>query len=292
MCDQQHFPGRAMGTTADNLVERDLELTPDLELYTVRTPEMVDFSFQLAGPGSRFLAWLIDTLIVFLILFVVAVLLFFLGILSSLVGGLSAFLFSVAIFLVLKFIVTTFYSVYFEVRWNGQTPGKRALNLRVLGENGTRLNMTQAMIRNLLRALDSMPLFSYVPGLISMAVTEHSQRIGDVLAGTVVIREESRPLPDELKLPQPKYNTLLNDATFVVRCGRVLKPQERELLIEVVQRRDELSLGARSRLFEVLTTHFRERLMLQNEEKFLSDEKWILNLTQVLLESERRTLVT
>jgi uncharacterized RDD family membrane protein YckC len=281
-----------MVASAENLVERDLEVIPDLDQYTVLTPEMVEFSFQLAGPGSRFLAWLIDSILVLLFLFVLAVLFFCIGLGAALGAGLSGSFLIFALFWLIKFFVQTFYSIYFELRWNGQTPGKRALNLRVLGENGVRLNMTQSMIRNLVRLIDCMPVFSYVVGLCSMALTRHGQRVGDVLAGTVVIQEEAGTLPEQLKLPQPKYNTLLKDATFVVRCGRVLKPQERELLIEVVQRRDVLSLEARSRLFEVLSVHFRERLSMQNEETFLSDEKWILNLTQVLLESERRTLIT
>lgn len=283
-----------MATSSQNLVEETLESLPDLDFYTIRTPEMVDFSFQLAGPGARFLAWLFDSILVIVILFVLAIVLSIVGFGLSLLGG-SAGWVAWAFFWIAWFVLENLYSIYFEIRWNGQTPGKRALGLRVIGDNGARLTMTQSVIRNLMRSFDKMPGFCYVFGVVSMAVTRHNQRIGDVLAGTIVIREESRPLPEELKLPQPKYNTLLNDVTFVVRCGRVIKPEERELLVEVVQRRDELSglnLETRSRLFEVLASHFRSRLMLQNDESFLSDEKWILNLTQVLLESERRTLVS
>lgn len=283
-----------MATESQNLVEENLESLPDLDFYTIRTPEMVDFSFQLAGPGARFLAWLFDSILIVILMIILAIFFMIVGLTLSFVAG-SAGWVLLAIFSLIWFILENLYSIYFEVRWNGQTPGKRALGLRVIGDNGARLTLNQSVIRNLLRSFDRMPVFCYVLGVVSMAVTRHNQRIGDVLAGTIVIREETRPLPEELKLPQPKYNTLLNDVTFVVRCGRVINPEERELLVEVVQRRDELSglnLETRSRLFEVLANHFRSRLMLQKDEKFVSDEKWILNLTQVLLESERRTLVS
>lgn len=265
----------------------------DLELYTVRTPEMVEFSFQIAGPGSRLLAWVIDTVIFIGIVLVMAVI-------FAIVGcGISTNLFNVggyflALFMILFALLQLFYMTFFEVRWNGQTPGKRALGLRVIGENGLRLTFQQSIIRNFVRALDSQPglwfIPSYILGMLFLLGSENAQRIGDMLAGTLVIREEKRLPPERLKLPQAKYNSLLRDKTFALRCTKVLKPEERELLLEVVQRRDELSLDARTRLFAVLSEYFQDRLLTSGHEQHLSHEKWILNLAQALLEGEKQTL--
>lgn len=267
---------------------------PEFDFYTVRTPEMVEFSFQLAGPGSRFLAWVIDTLIM-------GAILLGLGFVTVILGcGLASFfadlgMAAVALFLVAQFVVTYFYSIYFEMRWNGQTPGKKALGIRVLGESGLRLTLYQSMTRNLLRVVDGMPavlflLPSYSVGLFAMLVTTRTQRLGDFFAGTLVIREEKRTLPSELNLPQAKYNTLLQDASLPRRLGRVLEPEERELLVEVVQRRDQLGLEPRARLFKTLAEHFREKLGMSETQNFLSDEKWVLNLTQAILEYEQTLL--
>lgn len=264
-----------------------------LDLYAVRTPEMVDFHFQLAGPCSRFLAWLIDELVQWALILMAAAFGLIVGITGALIGG-ELGLLGFAIVILMSFAIRSFYHIVFEMRWNGQTPGKRALRLRVLAEEGTRVSFHQSMTRNLLRFLDGMPFglvfMSYLFGLTALLLSSRRQRIGDLLAGTVVVREKQRTLPEELKLPTPKYNSLLQDQDLLRRISRSLKPEERELLLEIAQRRDEIDLETRAGIFTALAEHLRPRFEAADSEDFLSDEKWVLNFTQAILENERRIL--
>lgn len=264
-----------------------------LDLYAVRTPEMVDFHFQLAGPCSRFLAWVIDELVQWALFVLVLVIGLVVGISGAIVGG-ELGLLGLAIIVLATFAIRSFYHIVFEMRWNGQSPGKRALRLRVLSEEGTRVSFHQSMTRNLLRFLDGMPLgalfMSYLFGLTAMLVSSKRQRVGDLLAGTVVVREKQRTLPEELKLPTPKYNSLLQNQDLLRRISRGLRPEERELLLEIAQRRDEIDLETRAGIFTALAEHLRPRFEAEAGEEFLSDEKWVLNFTQAILENERRIM--
>ena len=266
-------------------------------LYTIRTPEMVEFSFQLGGPCSRLLAWLVDLGVVIAACLAALSLLLCVSATLSLVSQQAGALLML-VFGLVAYLILTCYGIFYEQRWNGQTPGKRLLQLRVLSTQGLSLTLAQSVIRNLLRSIDSLPfapapvsLFpSYLIGFTCCCLTDHQQRIGDVIAQSIVVHEEKRPLPATLKLPAPKHNKLLEDPTLLTRLGKVIKPDERELLIALVQRRNELALATRARLFEALATHFHERLMTQIDENFLSDENWILNLTGAILHNEERML--
>ena len=167
------------------------------DILIIETPERVPLHFALASIGNRFLACAIDHTIQ-----VLALLLIFL---ASLVlvrfSAIQNFITSApkwvgAIMLLLLFLVFSSYFAFFEWLWSGQTPGKRWLKLRVIREDGRPITFWEATVRNLVRFLDMMPTFPfYSIGLISVFSTTRDQRIGDMVAGTVVIREREEEAP-------------------------------------------------------------------------------------------------
>jgi len=145
-------------------------------LYQVSTPEGISLRLSPAGPVVRMLAWSIDILIRSGIYLVLYVPLAFMG--NTGVG----------IFLILLFILEWFYPVYFELFKNGQTPGKKTFNLYVTMENASPVNAGASVTRNLLRFADFLPLF-YGFGFISMLLNKRFQRLGDLVASTVVLHK-------------------------------------------------------------------------------------------------------
>ncbi len=263
-------------------------------LYRVRTPEMVDFSFPVAGLGSRFLAYMVDVALIAgggVAIFIV------LGFMGAVTSAASPFLgmafISVALFLFL--FLQWGYFVFWEAARDGRTPGKMLLGLRTIGERGVRVTLVQSVIRNFFRALDGLPAWSYGPGTYVVGISSHGaskwgQRFGDRVAGTVVVREERRGVPKKIGFPEAKYNTFLEDPIIAGRIARALRADEREVLLELLLRRDELEMATRAELFEKLARHLEARLDLPKEH-FLSDEKLVMNVTQALVESERRRTV-
>ena len=143
---------------------------------TVETPEGVELTLHVAGPVVRSLAWLVDQLIRTLF-YLVASLLLVLGDLGQ------------GLFLVVLFLTQWFYPVLFEVLRHGATPGKAALGLVVVNDDGTPVGWTASIIRNLLRFADFLP-FAYLVGILSMILHRNFKRLGDIAAGTVVIYRE------------------------------------------------------------------------------------------------------
>src|SRR3569623_423096 len=146
----------------------------------VETPERIRFRYQVAGPVRRALAYGLDMAIRLMILFGAAAR-------TTGVGDMRA---SQGLWLVLLFVLDWGYGVLFESLWNGKTPGKRALGLRVVQDGGYQVGFIDALLRNLLRAADFLPL-GYVLGLLSMASDRTAKRIGDRVAGTMVVIERA-----------------------------------------------------------------------------------------------------
>ena len=148
----------------------------------IATPEGVDVELTLAGIGSRFIAALLDLLIQGSVLLAAA---FALGVLGS--GGDGGSL-AVAAFSILFFLVFFGYDVLFEVRSRGRTPGKRWTGLRVVRTGGRPITFVPSCVRNVMRLVDILPSF-YAIGMLSIFVTAHNQRLGDLAAGTLIVRE-------------------------------------------------------------------------------------------------------
>jgi uncharacterized RDD family membrane protein YckC len=166
------------------------------DILIIETPERVPLHFALASIGNRFLACAIDHALQVLAILLMALAFAVLANYSSLGGLLSnAPKWLKAILIVIVFLIVSSYFAFFEWIWNGQTPGKRWLKLRVIREDGRPVTFWEATVRNLLRTLDMMPAPFYSIGLISVFVSLSDQRVGDMVAGTVVVREREAEAP-------------------------------------------------------------------------------------------------
>lgn len=162
----------------------------------IETPERVPLHFSLASIGNRFLACAIDHGLQVLLLVLVVILFLLIASYASLERGLAnAPKWVYAALIILVFIIQSSYFALFEWLWKGQTPGKRWLKLRVIREDGRPITFWEAAVRNLLRIFDMMPAYFYSIGLISVFINERDQRVGDLLAGTVVVREREAEAP-------------------------------------------------------------------------------------------------
>jgi uncharacterized RDD family membrane protein YckC len=195
--------------------------------YTIQTPEGVELPVQVAGPPARALAWVVDAFVVVVLYVIIS---FVIRLMSPSVetevvsGGVAT-----GLMLVLLFILNWSYDIVCEV-WLGGTPGKRALGLQVMHVNGTPVGLRASFIRNVLRTADLFPLF-YGLGLAVMCLSDRFQRVGDVLAGTVVVYKDNHllgvPMMSVASIPVPSHLTYSDRQTILLFAERhpTLAPQ-------------------------------------------------------------------
>jgi uncharacterized RDD family membrane protein YckC len=158
--------------------------------YRVVTPERVSLEYGIAGIGSRGAAIIVDTLLQAVCLLVVGLALAAgVAILGEPSQGTAVAVF--AAFGLAVFVVANGYFMLFEIIWNGQTPGKRLVGLRVLREDGYPIRSVDSVVRNLVRIVDWLPLL-YSIGVLVMLLNRRSRRLGDFAGGTIVVREGGR----------------------------------------------------------------------------------------------------
>jgi uncharacterized RDD family membrane protein YckC len=238
--------------------------------HAVLTPEYVEFDFVLAGLFSRFLAWFLDALIAVTVS---------VGIIFALSLVLIAFPgFSSAMSFVIWFLVDWGYAILLESVWSGQTLGKRVFGLRVIQESGVRIGFWHAALRNLARPVDRLPLF-YLVGGATAFLSSRQQRLGDILAGTIVVRERRLKIPASLARPQGE-TSLLQDPQFRSQVARLSADEER-VLLAAAMRREELAMEARLKLFAALSTRLQNDLGIFKP-AHLSDEKLVLLVAAAL----------
>ena len=167
------------------------QLSPDQ--ISIDTPELVSIELPLAGIGSRFIALLVDYLIWGAGLVVVVVLAFLLLPALRTFNRISA-QWAEAIVIFTLFLFNWGYFTLFEAFWNGRTPGKRVAKIRVIQRSGRSIGLVESMARNLVRYVDQLPFF-YAVGVITMFVTRQHQRLGDLAAGTLVVRDRESETP-------------------------------------------------------------------------------------------------
>ena len=225
------------------------------ETLIIETPERVQLEFSLASIGNRFIAVAIDHAIQYFSIFVIVW--FFLWMVDS-GGGRSADSFdqwmtempkwTIAVMILLLFLVFTGYFIFFEWLWNGQTPGKRLTKLRVIRDDGRPVTLWEAIARNLLRVFDAAPGFFlpiYSVGLIVVFISGRDQRVGDLFAGTVVVRERSGEAPTF----EETFATAVGDSAFRRIQPKfdfnadisALEPREMEVVEAFLRRRWELA---------------------------------------------------
>ena len=205
------------------------------------TPEAVTLTVDVAGLGSRLIAWFIDTVIQLAILVPI--------LLGVGAGDLSGSVELVVLSLVVFLIVWGYYPI-FELSWQGRTPGKRAQRIRVVRTDGQPAGAAAIMVRNLIRIVDVF-LFPFL-AVISMIVSTRAQRLGDLAAGTMVVREGRLTAPRSLTLPDR------SDLPTVDATG--LSEREYDVIRSFLGRRSSLDPPARLRLAAQLASTLRGRI--------------------------------
>ncbi len=240
----------------------------------IRTPEGITFSLRLAGPIARFLAWMIDLACIFVIMGAINV-----GI--KLTEMISAD-FALAAAIASYFLVSIGYGIFCEWYFKGQTLGKRLLSLRVMDVQGLRLQFSQIVLRNLVRFIDFLPA-CYLVGGLSCLLSPRAQRLGDLAANTIVLREPRIPRPDLEQLLTDKYNSLRGHPHFVARLRQRTSPQEAEIALQALLRRNELDPISRVDLFAQMAAHFNKIIPLPHEiTGGITEEQLVRNIVEVL----------
>ncbi len=167
--------------------------------YTIATPENVSFGYEVVGIGNRFIAALVDSIILALILTVMNIIGY---VIIEAIGGPEAILTSlsddvdwqtglaIALVTLVNFAIIWGYFILFEWLWQGQTPGKRWAKIRVVRLDGNPVGLGEVVIRNLMRIIDFLPS-SYALGFVVMFLNQHARRLGDFAAGTLVVKDRS-----------------------------------------------------------------------------------------------------
>ena len=244
-------------------------------LHSVLTAEKVPFTYRVAGLGSRYLAWLVD--------FPLIILLFLAGRLLTVVLEVARAGVGDAVFFLWAFVVTWGYYLGFEWLWDGQTPGKRLLGIRVIRRNGTSLGFAGSALRNLLRVIDMLPwaigvIGFYAFGFAAAAGNRENRRLGDLAADTLVVHVERRGGPVLALLDAESDRARL--ALLRQRLGQ-LDREQRQTLLDLCLRRDQLRVAERARLFRATSLFVQDRLDLAPG-AYESDEKFVLQLAAVL----------
>jgi uncharacterized RDD family membrane protein YckC len=181
---------------------------PD-EFLQIGTPENVVFDYEVAGIGSRFLAGLIDMFLIALVdilVMIVAIIVFQIAA-RTLPALEDAIWWVVAIVTLVIFVVMGVYYMVFEILWNGQSPGKRLVNLRVIRADGTPITLTESLIRNFMRLIDFFPV-GFGLAFITMFIDKQSRRLGDLAAGTLVVFDRPEATLESLRPRQPLASPL------------------------------------------------------------------------------------
>ncbi len=247
-----------------------------LEVYT---PEGVPFSIPLAGAGSRLVALVVDLLaIIALGSIVFSALKAFQTAAPDAIGGILTLVY---------FVLSTAYGMVLEIYWNGQTLGKRLLGLRVMDRHARPATATQIVVRNLLRPVDSIPVF-YLAGALSCWLTCHCQRLGDLAAGTVVVRTQESLRADWSQLTRAKFNSLREHPALAARLRQRTVPELAALALDAVLRREELAPEARVEVFAALALRLRTLVEFPaHAVESLSDEQYVHRAVEVLYSTSR-----
>jgi len=225
---------------------------------TVSTPEGVELELVLAGVASRLIAALIDWLLkgaVILALFVAF---------GSHLGGVG-----IAVVIVIVFLILFAYDVLFEVLASGRTPGKRWTGLRVVRAGGGRIDLLSSAVRNLVRLVDFLPT-SYAVGIATILLTRHNQRLGDLAAGTLVVRERR-----EAPRASPAAPDLAARERLASWDVSAISQEELHAVRHFLARRSSLAAPARADLAAQLADGLRPKVagaaLVEVPERFLED---------------------
>lgn len=226
----------------------------------IETPEHIIFHYRVAGPARRCLAYLLDLLICYGALFVLALILIMIAVgggfgeMSSMAKAMGGF------FLVLLFAVQWVYFVVWDAL-RGRSPGKAAFGLRVVTTTGRPIGWRAAALRNLLRAADALPT-AYIVGVAAMALNRRFQRLGDLVAGTMVIVPEDARAAKPLELHPPAWPQELATLPDEV----ILDADERVAIEMFLRRRHSLGRAREHELASMIAGPIALRLGFRHED--------------------------
>lgn len=232
------------------------------DTHTIETPEQIPLRFAVAGIGSRFLSLAIDTLIQIGLALLVLIVALLLNLAGAKIGFADPSQWEVALLIVCAFLLFYGYFALFEIFWNGQTPGKRIIGLRVVKTSGRPLTAAESIGRNLMRIVDSIPWF-YAVGVVTALANSQNKRLGDFVAGSIVVREAS------LKEMRPDWQTSPAEigkaeasAPQVPLGAHGLSMAELTLIDTFLHRRHNLAPDVRARMADEILDRVRSKLSL------------------------------
>jgi uncharacterized RDD family membrane protein YckC len=213
---------------------------PD-QFLRIDTPENVVFGYEVVGIGSRFMAAVVDTLLIAALQLVVNLTLLLLTGGMARVSDGPAWI--AAVLGLVSFGLLWGYYIFFEMLWNGQSPGKRWVGLRVIRTDGAPVSLTESIVRNLVRLVDFLPLF-YGVGVVTMFINDQARRLGDLAAGTLVVREQTAVTLDSIlatRPPAPGLHSLPSPADAQPWPVHLLTAEAVQLAESFLRRQGELS---------------------------------------------------
>ena len=269
---------------------------------SIRTPELVAIEFPLAGIGSRFVALLIDYLIQIAAAFIL-MLIFILFVFatagsqpvrSSSVGSPNSGKWAIAIAIAIPFLFQWGYFTLFEAFWRGQTPGKRIMRIRVIQQTGRPVGVFESLGRNLTRIIDMLPTF-YIIGVIVMFLTRRQQRLGDLVAGTLVVHERDIEAPLESMggsrtFTAPSFTpaaTPPRESKLPADAIALLTLADLQTIESYLNRRLDVPIETRARLADKLAENISRKMNLEipsamSKETFLEETAFTLRSMQHL----------
>lgn len=260
------------------------------------TPEDVPLQFELAGPGSRILAGLLDQVLIVIIEAGMLMTALVVGIIAQKINEAQVedwaeqmqtsgpTLTMLGISLVAAFVVNFGYYVLLEMTSNGQTVGKRLLGLRTIRDGGFPITLTSSLLRNLARLIDMFPN-TYFVGVVTMVAHPKEKRLGDMLAGTVVVRERRRS-DGGLPFGDQRYSSLAERRYHLDRAAlRDLDEESEQVLVQFFSR-SRLPRPQEARIVEALSDGLAARLPAAPG--FETDRDRLLFLKEVYLALRER----
>ena len=217
-------------------------MTNSNDILKIDTPENVTFDYDVAGIGSRFLAALADSALIILLQILLFGSLFLIANITFDLTSDTVTSWMLAIAGILSFVFLWGYYIFFEILWNGQTPGKRWFGLRVIRVDGTPITASEAIIRNLVRIIDFLPS-AYGVGVVTMFINTNSRRLGDLTAGTIVVHDrEVKGLGDIAPVRPAMLNTWVTQQDIPEGFPlERLSDYELQIIEEFLARRKDLS---------------------------------------------------
>ena len=244
--------------------------------HRITTPEQVHFHYTVSGLVTRAAAWALDQVLLLSAVMAVA---------WSAIG--LGFTWGPIVILLAKFALDFGYFAFFELRWAGQSPGKRVMGIRVISARGGKLQFSDVLMRSLVRTIDSpfgIPFVGLVGGGVALLDPLH-RRLGDLASDTIVIQDARVKLPQTVVAHRARANTYAADPAIRRRVEARVTAEERDLMLDLMLRRDDLEAGAREVLFQEAAGHFRRRYSLPDDLDYLSDEQAVLNLALLVQSS-------